>query len=500
MTPLPMHAPRPRPEEPEHPFAGHIEFQGLDIDVETPAGGRRSGTDKSGEPWSVRIPWHYGEIRGTRAVDGDAVDAFVGPNRYATHAWIVQAKLPGSKAFDEPKLLLGFDTRADALACFRGAYTGPGFILGINRWPMPALLEALRRPHLQGGRFGVRALQEVMRKAAHGPRLFLRLRKGEQLGLFGPPTGTKAVPVKGHVRATDHGHTYVAPHVRTVDVHAQVIPDKPPAGGNVEVKTVGDLVRGERLGERGVLPRLFPIGSTLSHGDSVYTVKGFEAVRGTPTGWLLTDFGKQNPAANKFANYTVAAPPARTVPASAPAVPVPVAAATAPAARTETLTWQGHRTGGRQVGDVINLGKREWLVVTRAGPVRMRTATERDEDMGDGYQGQRTTTQLVDLRPASQEEIAAETARRQAVQDAKDAPKKAVAALREKLRGPEWLRQDTAPAGVIWDATPAASNLYGLNLHGDEITKGALADGTEVWHDSWRGGDDWRDSYYIPRA
>lgn len=163
-VPLELGPPRARPEEPEHPFVGHIVFQGLDIDIETAAGGRRSGVDKNGEPWSVRLPWPYGEIRGTRAVDGDAVDAFVGPNPYATHAWVVQAKVPKSKAFDEPKLLLGFDTRDQALACFRAAYTGPGFILGVQRWPMPALLEALRQPKLQGGRFGVRALQSVMRK------------------------------------------------------------------------------------------------------------------------------------------------------------------------------------------------------------------------------------------------------------------------------------------------------------------------------------------------
>lgn len=184
--PLPLDPPRPRPEEPDHPFVGSLAFQGIVVDVETRAGGIRSGVGKDGTPWSVHLPWHYGEIRGTEAVDGDAVDAFIGPNPFATHAWVVQTKFPRRKAFDEPKVMLGFDTRDEAMTAFRSAYTGDGWILSVQRWPMPALLEALRHPDLQLGRLGPRALAEVKARMAKGTRthLVVRVPRGTQLPLF----------------------------------------------------------------------------------------------------------------------------------------------------------------------------------------------------------------------------------------------------------------------------------------------------------------------------
>lgn len=165
MTPL--SEPRPRPECPAFPFAGSLIYQGLVIDVETPAGGTRSGVDAHGTPWSVVLPWPYGEFRGTKACDGDAVDVFVGPDPHAPYAWVVQAKKPGTQAFDEPKVMLGFGTRDEVLAAFRAAYTGPGFIMGIVRWPMSALKAALQQPDLARGRLGAQALQAVMRKGEH---------------------------------------------------------------------------------------------------------------------------------------------------------------------------------------------------------------------------------------------------------------------------------------------------------------------------------------------
>lgn len=163
---LPMQLPRPRPECPEFPFVGQMVYQDLVIDVETAGGGTRSGVDPNGKPWSVVLPWPYGEFRGTKACDGDAVDVFVGPDPHAAYAWVVQAKKPGTQAFDEPKVMLGFASRDAVLAAFRAAYSGPGFILGITRWPMSALKAALNRPDLQRGRLGPQALQTVMRKGS----------------------------------------------------------------------------------------------------------------------------------------------------------------------------------------------------------------------------------------------------------------------------------------------------------------------------------------------
>lgn len=41
---------------------GHVIIQGLDISIENPKGSFRSGVDKDGKPWSVKMPSHYGYI------------------------------------------------------------------------------------------------------------------------------------------------------------------------------------------------------------------------------------------------------------------------------------------------------------------------------------------------------------------------------------------------------------------------------------------------------
>lgn len=191
--PLPLRAPRARPEEPEHPFAGQLDFQGLTLDIETRAGTYRRGTAPDGTAWKVLLPAHYGEVRGTKAVDGDPVDVFVGPNKYAPFAWVVQAKRPGTKQFDEPKCMLGFDRRKDALQAFRASYDVPGFILSVVKWPMPALVEALKHPKLQAGRLAKKALWATLRKAGE-----------KQLVLVKPHT-RQGKPVKGHRRKVKKG-------------------------------------------------------------------------------------------------------------------------------------------------------------------------------------------------------------------------------------------------------------------------------------------------------
>lgn len=151
MSALPLEPPRRRPENPEHPFAGFLNYQGIMVDVETAAGTYREGIDPDGHPWRVKLPCHYGEVRGTTGSDGDPVDVFVGPERFAPLVYVVQAKAPRSKTYDETKAGIGYRTRADAVAAFRAMYTAPGFLLGVTTWPIGAWREAMARPHIHRG-------------------------------------------------------------------------------------------------------------------------------------------------------------------------------------------------------------------------------------------------------------------------------------------------------------------------------------------------------------
>ena len=101
---------------------GHVALHGLDISIENPQGSERSGTDPDGKAWSVTMAHHYGYIRRTEGNDGDHVDAFVGPNPESQRVFIVDQKNPKTGAFDEHKVLLGFDTPLQANAGYSKSY------------------------------------------------------------------------------------------------------------------------------------------------------------------------------------------------------------------------------------------------------------------------------------------------------------------------------------------------------------------------------------------
>jgi hypothetical protein len=137
----------------EHPFEASMDYQGITIDIEHKPGSTRSGVDDDGRPWSIKMPGFYGEVRGTVGADGDAIDVMLppDPDPFGTHAYVIHAKLPGKKTFDEDKVVLGCRTRTEAIALFRSMYGRSGFYKGCTRWPMAAWKEAINRKPKQKG-------------------------------------------------------------------------------------------------------------------------------------------------------------------------------------------------------------------------------------------------------------------------------------------------------------------------------------------------------------
>lgn len=161
----------------------------------------------------------------------------------------------------------------------------------------------------------------------------------------------------------------------------------------------------------------------------------------------------------------------------------------------DELRWNGQGTE-KKPGDIIHLNKQLWMVIVSAQPARTKTLSEADEDMGEGQEGQVLTYQKVTYRPATEAEIAAEQARRQAARDAK--PRKAIEAKLAELASGGWLRLDTPPAGAVWASAPLLENVSGPLQYGDRIRRGMLPDGTEIWQHSWTTLDDHRISYFVP--
>lgn len=107
---------------------GHINFQGLDIRVENPTGTVRSGISSSGQTWETSMEADYGYIAGTEGKDGEDVDVFVGPDKDAQSAYIITImKPPSFENIDEQKVMLGYNTGAEAKRAFMRHYDSPKF-------------------------------------------------------------------------------------------------------------------------------------------------------------------------------------------------------------------------------------------------------------------------------------------------------------------------------------------------------------------------------------
>lgn len=99
---------------------GEVDLFGLGIAIENPKGSVRSG-ESDGEEWSITMPHDYGYIKGTKGVDGDQVDVFVGPDTESETAFVID-QVDREGALDEHKVMLGFATKSDAEAAYLGSY------------------------------------------------------------------------------------------------------------------------------------------------------------------------------------------------------------------------------------------------------------------------------------------------------------------------------------------------------------------------------------------
>lgn len=127
----------PQAERTEYPFVGFIDFQGLKVDVENKKGDYRRGKDKDGHEWKCLMHAHYGEIRDTEGVDGDNLDVYVGPNHDSSLVVVVRQHRPDTGAYDEDKVMLGFDSVEEAIGAYKKQYDKPGFYVDGDYLAMP---------------------------------------------------------------------------------------------------------------------------------------------------------------------------------------------------------------------------------------------------------------------------------------------------------------------------------------------------------------------------
>lgn len=117
---------------------GKTEVQGLKIAIENQPGSIRSGKNEDGSEWKTTFKSPYGYIEGTKGADGEEVDAYVGPDKDSTQAFIVhQKKQDGSH--DEDTVMLGYKTKGDAKTDILRHYDDTSLIGGIDQMSVEAL-------------------------------------------------------------------------------------------------------------------------------------------------------------------------------------------------------------------------------------------------------------------------------------------------------------------------------------------------------------------------
>lgn len=119
--------PRPEPTEAQKEAGNyaktHVKVQGFDIAIENPKGSIRSGKDRNGETWSVKMPIAYGYIKRTEGADGDQVDVYVGERPQVSKVFVVDQVDADTKAFDEHKVFMGVPTPQAVRAIYSRAFS-----------------------------------------------------------------------------------------------------------------------------------------------------------------------------------------------------------------------------------------------------------------------------------------------------------------------------------------------------------------------------------------
>ncbi|MBP0484681.1 PLxRFG domain-containing protein [Sagittula salina] len=139
---------------------GHARWNGLDMTIENAKGAERSGTDASGNAWSVTMPADYGYFKRTEGADGDHVDFYMGPDEQSDTVFVIDQVDAKTGEFDEHKVVLGTQDRAEAEDLYDAGFSdgkGPQRRAGVSKMTVGEFKEWLangdtKKPMVPEGR------------------------------------------------------------------------------------------------------------------------------------------------------------------------------------------------------------------------------------------------------------------------------------------------------------------------------------------------------------
>ncbi len=180
---------------------GHHRIGGLDVSIENPQGSVRRSKPDAPVQWETEMQHHYGYIRGTVGQDGDHIDTFIKPGTpddFAGNVFVVDQVDPKTGKPDEHKVMLGFDTEAEARAAYLSNYEKGWKGLGaITASPMADF-----KTWLKGDTSKPFAAAAAKPTAGGGPRVIGRVgdmpTQAEPLELRANADGTVTPWLEGH--------------------------------------------------------------------------------------------------------------------------------------------------------------------------------------------------------------------------------------------------------------------------------------------------------------
>lgn len=167
-------------KEPKFKLQDSYTFQGLPISIENKAGSMRRSLPGEKPKWETKMGYDYGYIRNTEAKDKEAVDVYVnrkskgkkapyhdiaGGELVDTLVIVIHQKqiwktgkwhngiCPDCKkhhteckhAYDEDKIMLGFNSKEDAIKAYLGQYDSPRFLGPVSTYTLPEFKATLKR-------------------------------------------------------------------------------------------------------------------------------------------------------------------------------------------------------------------------------------------------------------------------------------------------------------------------------------------------------------------
>lgn len=121
-----------------------ISWHGLKIGIENKKGSYRRGKDADGKPWETYMNFDYGRIGGSKAVDNEGVDIYLGPDDTAERVYVVHQQDPFKKCYDEDKAMCNFPSKESAIEGYLSQYDRPDFLGPVSEFTIPEFKIALK--------------------------------------------------------------------------------------------------------------------------------------------------------------------------------------------------------------------------------------------------------------------------------------------------------------------------------------------------------------------